>query len=108
MREQAFGMHVAEILDREGRLAIVLGGARRQHARAEAARLVDQRGFLVAEPEGVGGEDRRVGLCVSMAFMRRTYQGFAASAAFRKLKIAASNACGASRFGMWPRPGRQT
>ena len=49
--EQAFGMHVAKILDREGRLAIVLGGARRQHACAEAARLGDQRGLFLAEPE---------------------------------------------------------
>ena len=58
--QQAFGVHVAEILDREGRVAVVLRGARRQHARAEAARLVDQRGFLVAEPEGFRAEDRRV------------------------------------------------
>ena len=58
--QQPFGVHVAEILDREGRVAVVLRGAGREHARAEAARLVDQRGFFVAEPEGIRREDRRV------------------------------------------------
>ena len=53
-----------------------------EHARAEAARLVDQRGLLVAEPKGVGREDRRVAVVrVEVEwFMRRAYQAFAASA----------------------------
>ncbi len=55
MREQALGMHVAEILDRKGRVAIVLRRARRQHAAAEPARLADQIGGIVGEPECVGG-----------------------------------------------------
>ncbi len=59
-RQQPLRMHVAEVLDREGRLAIVFGGAGRQHARAEAACLGDQRGFLVAEPKRIGRENRRV------------------------------------------------
>src|SRR6266567_8673682 len=58
--EQAFRVHVAEIPDRESRLAVMLGGARRQHALAEASRLADQRGLLVVEPEGVRCQDRRV------------------------------------------------
>ena len=101
-------MHVAEILDREGRLAVVLRGARRQHARAEAARLVDQRGLLVAETERVGRKDRRVAVVRVDGVHAASLSGLRASAWSRKLKIAASKAAGASRFGMWPRPGRQT
>ena len=48
-----------------------LRGAGREHAPAEAARLGDQRGLLLAEPEGVGREDRCVFFIASMAFMPR-------------------------------------
>src|SRR4051812_18579106 len=53
-------MHVAEILDREGRIVIMLRGAWRQHARAEATRLLDQGGFLITKAKRIGREDRRV------------------------------------------------
>ena len=43
-------------------LAIVLGRAGRQHAGAERARLVDQRGFARLETERGGIEDRRGGV----------------------------------------------
>src|SRR5882724_2046137 len=91
--EQPFGMHVAKILDRKRRLTIVLRGARGENAGAEAARSVDQRGLLVIETEGFGGEDRGV---------------VHGRMDVRNLKIAASNVAGASRLGMWPRPVKQT
>src|SRR5262245_3212999 len=58
--QEPFRVHVAEVLDRERRVAIVLRGARRQYARAEGPRLADQRGLFVVEPEGVRRENRRV------------------------------------------------
>ena len=58
--EQAFLVHVAEVLDRERGGAIVLGGAVGEHTRAEAARVLDQVGFAASEPERGRIEDRRV------------------------------------------------
>ena len=60
--EQALGMHVAEVLDRKGGVAIVLGSARRQHALAEPAGSFDQLGFVAVEAERGRVEYRRVGV----------------------------------------------
>ena len=46
-------MHVAEILDREGGVAIVLGRARGQIFLAELPALLDQLGLEIAEAERV-------------------------------------------------------
>ena len=61
-REKTFLMHVAKILDRERRIAVVLRGARREHPRAERSRLFDQVGVVGGELEAYGIEDRRVAL----------------------------------------------
>ena len=60
--EQAFLVHVAKVLDRERRIAIVLRGARRQHAGSEPARLFDQVGLVVARRKARAIEDRRGGV----------------------------------------------
>ena len=75
------------------------------------ARLVDQRGFLVvrAGTRRARRSARRGRACRGRWFMPARLSGLRAQAhALRKLKIAASKAAGASRFGMWPSPGRQT
>jgi hypothetical protein len=78
--EQPLTMHVAEILDREGGVAIVLGSAGREHPRPEAARLGDQRGLFVGKAERVGREDRGVTVVrVDRMVHAPTYQRFAAS-----------------------------
>jgi hypothetical protein len=59
-REQALPVHVAEVLDRKCRIAIVPGRTRRQHTRAEPARPVDQLGLAVGKAERCGIEDRRM------------------------------------------------
>ncbi len=58
--EQAFRMHVAEILDRESGLAIVFLRARRQHAATECPRPSDQLGLGIAQAERLGRKDRGV------------------------------------------------
>ncbi len=58
--EQALAMHVAEVLDREARLAVVFRRARRQNAAAEGPRLVDEFGLERGEAECVGRKDRRI------------------------------------------------
>ena len=58
--EQAFAVHVAKVLDWKTRVAIMLGGPRRQHAAAEAARMRDQIGLKLRETECVWREDRIV------------------------------------------------
>ena len=111
-REQALGVHVAKILDRKRRVAIVLGGARRQHAAAEAARLGDQVGRRRVEPERIGRQHRGVEIMrVDGAVRHRMSLAQAragVSAPCRKSRTAASNARGASRLGKWPTPARQT
>ena len=74
--QQPFGVHVVEILDREGRVAVVLRGAGREHARAEAARLVDQRGFFSPSRKASGAKIGASRSCVSRVewFMPRDYQ----------------------------------
>ena len=58
--EQPLRMHVAEILDRKRRLAVVLGRARREHARAELPGLFDHLGFAPLQPERDRIEDGSV------------------------------------------------
>src|SRR5205085_12229382 len=60
--QQTLRMHVAKILDRERRVAIVLRGTRRQNAGAEAARFVAEGGFLITKPKRIGRENRRIAL----------------------------------------------
>ncbi len=50
------GMHVAEILDREGGVAVVLGRARRQIFLAESPALLDQLGLEIGEAERIRRE----------------------------------------------------
>jgi len=59
-REQSLPVHVAEILDRERRRAIVLGSARRQHAPTETARPGDQIRLRSGEPERIRCKQRSV------------------------------------------------
>ena len=55
-------MHVAEVLDREARLAVVFLRARSKHTAAEPPRLVDELGLGRRQAECVGRKDRRVAL----------------------------------------------
>ncbi len=61
-REQAFRMHVAEVLDRESGLTIVFLRARRQHAAAECPRPSDQLGLGIAQAERFRRKDRGVAI----------------------------------------------
>ena len=56
--EQALAVHVAEVLERKARLAVVLRGAWRQHPRAEPPRLRDQLRLGVAKQERLRREHR--------------------------------------------------
>ena len=66
-REQTFLVHVAEVLDRERRVAVVLRRARREHPCAERLRLLDQIGIAVLEAKARAIEDRCCGV-VSVEF----------------------------------------
>ena len=55
-------MHVAEILDREGGVAIMLSGARCQHLLAEAPAFRNQVGLEIGKAESVWSEERRIGI----------------------------------------------
>ena len=97
-------MHVAEVLDREGGVAVVLGSARRQHARAEPAGSFDQVGFVAGKAERGRVEYRRIGVAlVGIAGIHGRNR-----ASLRKSSTAASKAAGASRLGRWPTLGRHT
>jgi hypothetical protein len=58
--EQVLAAHIAEILDRKRRVAIVLCGARREHALPEPPRLADQVGLDIGQAERVGREHRGI------------------------------------------------
>jgi hypothetical protein len=58
--EQARAMQIPVILGRECHVAIVRGGAAREHSLAEFPRARDDRGLLVAQAECAGIEDRRI------------------------------------------------
>src|SRR5262249_26702712 len=110
--KEAFRVHVAKILERKARLAVVLGGPRLQHAAPEPPRLFDQRGLKIVEAERGRGKDWRLDV-VRVDTLRIHYFTPAPAilpptASSRKAKIAASNACGASRLARWPTPGKQT
>src|SRR2546422_15522 len=59
-RQPAFRMHVAKVLDRETCLAIVSSRARRKHAAAETASLVDKLRLKRGEAEGIRSKDGRL------------------------------------------------
>src|SRR5581483_493400 len=108
-REQAFTVHVAEILDRESGVAVVLCGARGQYAGAEPPRLVDQRGVLIGEPKRRRIEDRRVGSVAIEGGAHKDSSTLALSdnkTLFRNPITASLNRAGASRLDRWPTPGR--
>ena len=65
--EQALGVHVAKILEREARLAVVFLGAWREHTPAEAPRLVDEVGLQRRQAKCVGGKNR----CVTLMACQR-------------------------------------
>jgi hypothetical protein len=58
--EKPLAVHIAEILERERRVAVVLGRARCQDPPSEAACLADQVGREIRKPERIGSEDRSV------------------------------------------------
>ena len=109
-REQALAAHIAKVLDRKRRVAIMLRGARRQHAFAEPARLVDQIRLRIGQPERVGCEHRSIVIRIGRMGHRTTSaQARAADCVSRRsARTAALKAAGVSTFGRWPAPGRHT
>ena len=65
--EQAFGMHVAKILEGKARFPIVFLRARSEHPPAEVPCLLDKVGLKRSKPKCIRRENRRISL---VAFQR--------------------------------------